>query len=66
VRTTGDLVRFGCALRVECTYCHSSRTLSGAAAVASLRLVELGNVAKRFRCTRCGMKAAKIMVLPPV
>jgi hypothetical protein len=66
VRTTGDLVRFGCALRVECTHCHSARTFSGAAAVASLRLVELRNVAKRFRCVRCGMKAAKVMVLPPV
>jgi hypothetical protein len=66
VRTTGDLIRFGCALRIECTHCHSTRTLSANAAVKGLGLVEIRGVSRRFRCIRCGMKAAKIVVLPPV
>jgi len=66
VRTTGDLIRFGCALKVECTHCRSSRTLSATAAVKGLGLVQLGGVARRFRCLRCGMKAARVEVLPPV
>lgn len=66
VRTTGDLIRFDCALKVDCTYCHSSRTLSANAAVKGLGLVDLRKVAPRFRCIRCGMKLAKLTVLPPV
>lgn len=66
VRTTGDLIRFNCALKVECTFCHSARTLSSTAAVTGLGLVELGSLARRFRCIRCGKKEAKIVVLPPV
>jgi hypothetical protein len=66
VRTTGDLIRFRCALKVDCTHCSSSRTLSANAAVKGLGLVELRGGARRFRCLRCGMKAAKLTVLPPV
>lgn len=66
VRTTGDLIRFGCALRVDCTNCHSTRTLSANAAVKGLGLVDLKGLGRRFRCIRCGMKAAKVIVLPPV
>jgi len=29
VGTAGDLVRFGCALKIECTFCHAARTLNG-------------------------------------
>ena len=66
VRTTGDLIRFGCALKVECMHCHSARTLSATSAVRGLGLVELRGVARRFRCLRCGMKVARIVVLDPV
>jgi len=66
VRTTADLIRFGCALKVECTHCQSSRTLSANAAVKGLGLVELRGASRRFRCLRCGMKQARIVVLPPV
>lgn len=66
VRTTGDLIRFGCALKIECTHCRSTRTLSANGAAKALGLVELRGAATRFRCTRCGMKCAKIVVLPPV
>jgi hypothetical protein len=66
VRTTADLIRFGCALKVECTHCQSTRTLSANAAAKGLGLVDLKGVSRRFRCLRCGMKAARIVVLPPV
>jgi hypothetical protein len=66
VRTTGDLIRFGCALRVDCTHCYSTRTLSSNAAVKGLGLVDLRGLSRRFRCIRCGMKAARVAVLPPV
>ena len=29
VATAGDLVRFGCSLKVECTACGAARTLNG-------------------------------------
>jgi hypothetical protein len=35
-------------------------------AAKELGLVELPGAARRFRCLRCGMKAAKIVVFPPV
>ena len=66
VRTTADLIRFGCALKVECCHCQSSRTLSANAAVKGLGLVVIKGVAKRFRCMRCGTKQARVTVLPPV
>jgi hypothetical protein len=66
VRTTGDLMRFGCALKVECTHCQSSRTLSASSAVKGLGFVDLRGVSRRFRCQRCGMKQARVKVLPPV
>jgi len=66
VRTTGDIVRFNCALKVECTHCGSSRTLSAKACLKALGLVHLRRVPRRFRCLRCGMKAARTAVLPPV
>jgi len=59
-------MRFGCALKVECTHCRSARTLSATSAVKGLGLVDLRGVSRRFRCLRCGFKAAQIVVLPPV
>jgi hypothetical protein len=65
VRTTGDLARFGCVLKVDCCHCGSSRTLSANGAVKGLGLVPIKGTAKRFRCIRCGMKKARVSVLPP-
>jgi hypothetical protein len=59
-------MRFGCALRIECTNCHSTRTLSATSAVKGLGLVDLKGLPRRLRCIRCGMKQAQIVVLPPV
>jgi hypothetical protein len=66
VRTTGDLVRFGCALRIDCGHCRSTRTLSATAACRGLGMIDLKGVSRRFRCLRCGFKQARVMVLPPV
>jgi hypothetical protein len=33
VGTAGDLVRFGCSLRIECTHCAAANTLTGAEVV---------------------------------
>ena len=64
VRNTGDLVRFDCALKIECSFCNSARTLSAMAAVKGLGLVDFRSASKRFRCLRCGKKEAKVVVLP--
>jgi hypothetical protein len=37
VGTAGDIVRFGCSLKVECTACHAARTLSGIEVLAHPR-----------------------------
>jgi hypothetical protein len=29
VATAGDLVRFGCSLKVECSHCGAARTMNG-------------------------------------
>jgi hypothetical protein len=66
VRTTGDLVRFGCGLKVDCCHCGSSRTFDAAEAITDAGFVGLRALARRFRCMRCGLKQAKLTVLPPV
>ena len=66
VRTTGDIVRFNCALKVECTHCRSSRTLNARETLEALGVVDLKGLSRRFRCSRCGMKQARVAVLPPV
>jgi hypothetical protein len=66
VRTTADLIRFDCALKVDCTHCGSSRTLCAKAAIKGLGLVDLRGASRRFRCIRWGMKQARLSVLPPV
>jgi hypothetical protein len=63
VRTTGDLARFGCGLKC---HCGSSRTFDAAEAIMDVGHVELRGLARRFRCMRCGLKQAKLTVLPPV
>ena len=66
VRTTGDLVRFGAALRVDCTGCGASRTLTAPQAVIAFGSAPLTQVQARLKCSRCGAKAAKLIVLSPV
>lgn len=66
IRTAADLVRFGAALKVDCTNCGSARTIDGTAVVKAVGAGSLTGLDRRFRCQRCGMKQAKVTVLPPV
>ena len=67
IRTVRDLVRFGAGLRVECSGCGAARTLDGyEAAKIGGGAARLSELAGRFRCTRCGTKEARLMILPPV
>ena len=66
VGTAGDLVRFGCSLKVECTHCGAARTLSGIEVHEVNGRRQLASLTPRLKCHRCGRKAARIVVLPPV
>ena len=66
VRTTADLCRFGASLRIECGACGAARTMGGAEMVRACGAVALRGLPERLRCARCGAKAARVAVLPPV
>jgi hypothetical protein len=66
VRTTGDLVRFGAALRIDCRACGATRTLVARDAVAAFGLAPLHQVQTRSKCSRCKKKEATVIVLSPV
>jgi hypothetical protein len=66
VETTGDLVRFGCSLRIECTSCHAAHTLSAVEVGLAHGKVSLASLAPCLKCRRCNRKEAKLIVLPPV
>ena len=66
VDTAADLVRFGCSLKVECTFCFAARTLSAGEVCLMHAKGKLERLVPRLKCKRCGKKAAKLTVLPPV
>ncbi|MEA1071219.1 hypothetical protein [Sphingomonas sp. LY160] len=66
VRTAADLVRFRASIRIECANCGSARTLSGTEMVKACGAGPLAAARARLRCGRCGEKAAKMAVLPPL
>jgi len=66
VRTTGDLVSFGCDLRIERSSCHASRTMSGPAAATIIGVIELRRAATRLKCERSAKKEARLVVLDPL
>jgi hypothetical protein len=66
VGTAADLVRFGCSLRVECTACAAANTMSGAQVARRCGQGDLERIRRRLKCERCGKKAARLVVLPPV
>ena len=66
VGTAGDLVRFGCSLKVECTACGAARTMNGIEVARVHGNRQLSQLAPRFKCARCGKKEAKLTVLGPV
>ena len=66
VRTTADLVRFRCSLKVECTACGAAQTLTGIEVHRVHGSASLELLRPRLKCRRCRLKVAKIAVLPPV
>ena len=66
VGTAGDLVRFGCSLKVECTACGAARTMNGIDVYRVHGNQQLSQLAPRLKCSRCRKKAAKLTVLGPV
>jgi rubredoxin len=66
VGTAGDLVRFGCSLKVECTHCGAARTLTGPEVHSVNGNRQFYELEKRLKCRRCKKKAARLTVLDPV
>ena len=65
VGTAGDLVRFGCSLKVECTHCGAARTMNGVEVHRVHGNANLTHLAPRLQCRRCRKKESKLTVLPP-
>ena len=66
VGTAGDLVRFGCSLKVECTACGAARTMNGIEVARVHGNRRFAQLAPRLKCSRCRKKSAKLTVLGPV
>ena len=66
VASAGDLVRFGCSLKVECTHCGAARTMNAVEVARVHGNANLTHLAPRLKCKRCGRKEARTTVLPPV
>jgi hypothetical protein len=66
VGTAADLVRFGCALKVDCTHCGAARTWNGVEVHHVHSNRQLTQLARRLKCKRCKKKAAKITLLDPI
>jgi hypothetical protein len=65
VRTAADLVRFKTALKIDCTRCGNSRTLSGYDVVKLCGTQDLRTLQHRFKCSLCGAREASLAVLSP-
>ena len=64
VRTGGDVLRFGCTVRVECGWCRSVREF---AAMDWLMVAGGGSLEaarRRLKCGKCGRKAARLSAMP--
>lgn len=66
IETIGDLVRFGCSLRIDCGHCHAANTLSTRDAMMIGSRLTLEKLKKRLKCSRCGRKEASLVVLDPL
>ena len=66
VGTAGDLVRFGCSLKIECKECGAARTLNGIEVHHLNGSRQLVQLERRLICKRCRKKAARLTVLTPV
>ena len=66
IATAGDLVRFGCSLRVECGACFAANTMSAIEVVQKCGTGDLARIKRRLRCARCGARSAQLVVLDPL
>lgn len=66
IRTVADLVRFGAGLKIECGDCGASKTVDGFEAAKLGGAGSLASLRTRLKCGRCGVKAARLAILPPV
>lgn len=66
IRTAADLVRFGASIRVECGECGAAKTMSGQMVAMACGAGSLATARARFRCSRCGARAARFAILPPL
>ena len=66
VATVADLVRFGASLRIDCMACNAHHTLSPREVLVRIGTGHLDAIRTRLKCARCGKKAARLLVLPPV
>ena len=62
VGMAGDLVRFGCSLKVECTHCGAARTMNG----AEVHQAHGNRQLSQLKCRRCRKKAARLTVIDPI
>ena len=61
VRTTGDLVRFGLNLTIECGQCGATNILTTVEVMQKLGgKVGLSAQQRRLRCSHCNAKAARL------
>jgi hypothetical protein len=66
INTAADLVRFGASVRVDCSNCGASKTLSGTQTVKACGAGDLRAIERRLKCVRCGGKEAWMTILPPL
>lgn len=53
----------GAGLRIECGNCGNARTLDGYETVKVCGTKNLSALQRRFKCSRCGAREAKLIVL---
>jgi ribosomal protein S27AE len=63
VRTTGDLVRFGLKLTIECGQCGSVNIVAGIELAQLGAQTSLAELQRRLRCSQCDKRQAKLRYL---
>lgn len=66
IRTVADVARFGAAVRINCELCGAATTMDGLELARHFGTKNLAQIPSRLKCSRCGKKKAKILVLPPL
>lgn len=64
VRTGGDVLRFGCRVRVECRACGSAREFAAMDWIMVAGSGSLDAARRRLKCSKCGKKAARVSAMP--